>query len=92
MAQKSAELLIGKESFRRDLINFIEGLKDKDGGYLTQPITQSKCIGDSECNVTAEYFLETPLSVSYKDVTLIPDTTAPATILNLRINFFAKLS
>ena len=31
MAQKSAGLLIGKESFRRDLINFIEELKDKDG-------------------------------------------------------------
>ena len=52
---------------------------------------ESKCNGDSECNVTAEYFLETP-SVSYKDVTLIPDTTAPATTLNLRINFLRSLA
>lgn len=44
LAQKSAGILIGKESFRKDLLNLPVQLKSFNGQYLTQLLREAQCI------------------------------------------------
>ena len=89
-AQTSAGILIGKETFRKNLIEFAQSFKKNNGRYLTHLLQSSRCQDDGVCNITPEYFFET-FSVKYEGITLISDNQDPLVFLRSKYRFLSNL-
>lgn len=88
IAQQSAGVLIGKEQFRLDLLEFIMELKESNGAHLTALLTNSICSEKHEALCTPEEFLESS-DVRYKSIELLKDRKS--SFLELRIVFQLSL-
>jgi hypothetical protein len=73
IAQQSAGILIGKEEFRKNLLDLPIQLKTNNGQYLTELLRQAMCIEVPGC--TTEQFFNIIL-VRFKGIGLIQDKTS----------------
>ena len=89
IAQESASILIGKETFQDNLINLPVQFQSNNGPSVISLLKKSTCSESSQDQCTAEEFL-TSESVVYNSVLLGKDRI-PAGFLNLKSEFLRSL-